>query len=48
MSEGRLSRRQRWLFSLRRYISFFLLMAFVISCCMILFLNMVARSTGME
>ena len=28
---------QRWLFSLRRYFSFFLLMAFVISCCMMLF-----------
>ncbi len=48
MSEGGRNRRRRWLFSLRRYISFFLLMAFVISCCMILFLNTVARSTGME
>lgn len=38
----------RWLFSLRRYIIFFLLMAFIISCCMILFLNMMTRSTGLE
>lgn len=38
----------RWLFSLRRYITFFLLMAFIISCCMILFLNMMTRSSGLE
>lgn len=38
----------RWLFSVRRYIIFFLLMAFIISCCMILFLNMVTKSTGLE
>lgn len=38
----------RWLFSFRRYLAFFLLMAFVISCCMILFLNMVTRTTGLE
>lgn len=37
-----------WLLALRRYITFFLLMAFVISCCMILFLNMMARTTGLE
>lgn len=35
------------LFSLRRYLSFFLLMAFVITCCMMLFLNMMTRSTGL-
>ena len=38
----------RWLFSVRRYIIFFLLMAFVITCCMILFLNMMTRTTGLE
>ena len=38
----------RWLFALRRYIVFFFLMAFVISCCMVLFLNMMSRSTGLE
>ena len=40
-------RRVRWLFSLRRYIIFFLLMAFVISCCMVLFLNRMTQSAGM-
>ena len=39
-------RRVRWLFSLRRYLIFFALMAFVITCCMLLFLNSVLRSTG--
>lgn len=38
----------RWLFSLRRYIIFFLLMAFIITCCMILFLDMMTKSAGME
>ncbi len=38
----------RWLFALRRYLTFFLLMAFVISCCMILFLNRMTSATGME
>ena len=38
----------RQLFSIRRYLVFFLLMAFVITCCMILFLNMMTRSTGIE
>lgn len=49
MKRGKVPRRRiRWLFTLRRYIAFFLLMAFVISCCMILFLNMITRSTGLE
>src|SRR5699024_11394438 len=48
MSEKMTKRSVRWLFSLRRYITFFLLMAFVISCCMILFLNMMSDSAGME
>lgn len=38
----------RFLFSIRRYLIFFLLMAFVITCCMILFLNMMTRATGLE
>lgn len=42
------NRNIRWLFSIRRYITFFLLMAFVISCCMTLFLNMMARSAGLS
>ena len=37
----------RWVFTVRRYIVFFLMMAFVISCCMILFLNMMSRTTGL-
>ncbi|MBS5725535.1 MAG: HAMP domain-containing histidine kinase [Clostridiales bacterium] len=40
--------RARWLFSVRQYIIFFLLMAFVITCCMVLFLNMITRTTGLE
>ena len=45
--KGKQNRNVRWLFAIRRYITFFLLMAFVISCCMILFLNMMARSGGL-
>ncbi len=40
-------RRARWLFALRRYLSFFLVMAFVISCCMVLFLNQVSQASGL-
>ena len=35
---------RRFLFSLRSYTAFFLLMSFVITCCMLLFLNMLAGS----
>lgn len=38
----------RWLYLLRRYLLFFALMTFVITCCMLLFLNMVTRTTGLE
>ena len=38
------SRFKRFLFSLRSYTAFFLLMSFVITCCMLLFLNMLAGS----
>ena len=46
MNGGEKTRRR--LFSLRQYIIFFLLMAFVISCCMLLFLNTMAESMGMS
>ncbi len=42
------NRKKNWLFSVRRYLSFFLLMAFVITCCMLLFLNRVSQTTGLE
>ena len=45
---GTKKRSTQWVFSVQRYIIFFLLMAFIITCCMILFLNMVTRSTGLE
>lgn len=38
----------RLLLAIRRYILFFMMMAFVISCCMILFLNMLSESMGEE
>lgn len=38
--------KKKWLFSLRRYLAFFILMAFVISCCMLLFLNELVATTG--
>ncbi len=41
-------KRIRWLFALRRYIIFFMLMAFVITCCMTLFLHMMTRAAGLE
>ena len=37
-----------WLFALRRYFIFFILMAFSITCCMLLFLNTLMRVTGIE
>lgn len=36
----------RLLFSLRRYAVFFLLMSFVVTCCMMLFLNTMAKNMG--
>lgn len=41
-------KKQGWLFSVRRYFAFFLLTAFIISCCMILFLNLLADSSGID
>lgn len=36
-----------WLFSMRRYVTFFLLMSFVITCCMSLFLDTMQKSMGL-
>lgn len=48
MKESRKRKRSsRWLFALRRYVSFFLLMAFVITCCMTLFLSRMSEVTGL-
>ena len=47
MSGEKKARGVRWLLALRRYLLFFLLMAFVISCCMTLFLNTMSRTTGL-
>ena len=41
-------KKQGWLFSVRRYFAFFLLTAFIISCCMMLFLNLLADSSGKD
>lgn len=38
----------RFLFALRRYLIFFLLMAFVISCCMLLFLNTLSQTMDIQ
>lgn len=38
---------QKILFAVRRYFIFFLLMSFVISCCMVLFLNELAAAAGL-
>ena len=46
--EEKKKRTARWLFALRRYVTFFIVMAFVITCCMLLFLNTMARETGLE
>ena len=48
MSGKEKRRRRHWLFALRRYLTFFVLMAFVITCCMLLFLNTITRVTGLE
>ena len=37
-----------WWFVVQRYLTFFLLIAFTITCCMVLFLNMMTRATGLE
>ncbi len=36
----------RWLYSVWRCLMFFLLMSFVVTCCMLLFLNIMQRSRG--
>ena len=37
----------RWLFSARRYAVFFLLISFVVTCCMLLFLETLQKSMGL-
>ena len=39
---------QSWLLTLRRYVTFFLTMAFVISCCMLLFVSQLQATLGVE
>ncbi len=46
-SDNRAVRRKRWLYALRSYAVYFLLIAFVISCCMFLFLTVLRSTTGM-
>lgn len=37
---------KQWFYSVQRYLMFFFLMAFVISCCMVLFLNSMSATMG--
>lgn len=37
-----------WLFSLQRYVIFFLLMSFVVTCCMLLFLNTMVKNMEID
>ena len=39
---------QHWLFSLQRYVIFFLLMSFVVTCCMLLFLNTMVKNMEID
>ena len=39
---------QQVLFSLRRYFTFFLLMAFVVTCCMLTFLSLMTNAMQLE
>ena len=41
-------KQKRLFFTIRRYIVFFLLMSFVVSCCMLVFLNLFQRTVGFE
>lgn len=45
--EKRKKRIRGVLFSLQRYVVFFCLISFLITCCMLLFLNELAASTGL-
>ena len=42
------SKFRRFLFSLRSYVAFFLLMSFVITCCMVLFLKTLQQTLGIS
>ena len=48
MNGEKKKKRSGWIFILRQYVSFFLLMAFVISCCLVLFLDTMTRITGIS
>ena len=41
-------RTRRTLFSLRRYLTFFALMSFVVTCCMLTFLSLMTSAVRME
>lgn len=46
--KGTAGKARRILLSIWRYLVFFLLMSFVITCCMLLFLHSMVKATGME
>lgn len=46
MTRGKQRHTSEWWMTLRRYLIFFLVMAFVISCCIILFFNQLSTSIG--
>ncbi len=46
MTRGKQRHTSEWWIVLRRYLIFFLVMAFVISCCMTLFFNQLSTSIG--
>ena len=47
-SSGRVERVRRWLLVLRRFVLLFVMMAFVLTCCMLLFLNTLIDTTGVS
>ncbi|WP_294499418.1 HAMP domain-containing sensor histidine kinase [uncultured Gemmiger sp.] len=48
MTRPKGERLRQWLRALRNYLIFFLTMCFVITCCMLLFLNTLSRTMGLE
>lgn len=48
MIKSKKERKKRFLAGVRRYVSFFLLMAFIITCCMILFLRLMEGNLGVS
>ena len=41
-------RGKRWFWAIQKYVVFFLLMAFLITCCMLLFLNSLQQNLQIE